>query len=99
MGDYDEWIHIRGELDLINDTYNVYPNGLQVGRNLGIHPGQSVSDIEELFLGKGFAVFGPAYSDNVKVQAIPEPATLSLLALGACLTLLRRSEIRCGGRR
>ena len=39
------------------------------------------------------AYFGPAL-DNVSVAAVPEPATLSLLALGLAGTIVRRRSIR-----
>ncbi|RJP73237.1 MAG: hypothetical protein C4532_04800, partial [Candidatus Abyssobacteria bacterium SURF_17] len=69
IGDYDEWVHIRGELDLNAGTYDVYANGVKVGSALGIHPDLSVSDIGALMLGKGFLTSGPGYFDNVVVTA------------------------------
>ena len=36
---------------------------------------------------------------NVATAAVPEPVTVTLLSLGACVPLLRKSRPRCGGRR
>lgn len=42
---------------------------------------------------------GEAYWDNIVIQGtwVPEPAAVSLLALGACMVLFRRSKIRRSG--
>jgi len=79
IGDFDQWTHIRGTLNLATATYDVYVNGIAVGTGLSIDAGASVEDIDALYLGKGFIHSGAGYFDNVAVRAVkknecPPPA-------------------------
>ena len=71
-GNFDEWFHVRGMLDLNTGTYDVYVNGNKIGTGLSINPETSVEDIGALFLGKGFLNSGSGYFDNVAVRVVKE---------------------------
>ena len=63
----DQWIRLRGELNIHTATYDVYVNDILLGDDLSILPGRTVSEIGAVFLGKGFWVSNSAYYDDVLV--------------------------------
>jgi len=63
----DQWISLRGELDISTETYDVYVNDILLGDDLSILPGRTVSEIGAVFLGKGFWESNSAYYDDVLV--------------------------------
>jgi hypothetical protein len=80
----NEWINVRGELDVANATYDLFVNGTLIGDNLTIQPGRTVSEVGDVYLGKGFWNANAAYYDDLYVAAVPapEPSTIVLAVLG-----------------
>jgi hypothetical protein len=79
-------IHLETVFDLDADTWDAYLNGTQVVSNQGIMDGYlgmvAVGfDYTSSSPGPGFD--GMMQLDNVKMEPIPEPATIALFTLGA----------------
>jgi hypothetical protein len=86
------WNHVKAEINTqkINVTINNNPTE-SFFRN-------SIDDYGTLYMGSGFSnntvepFNGFTYIDNMSVERIPEPATLSLLALGGLALLKQRKR-------
>jgi hypothetical protein len=91
IGDFGDWIHVEGNIDLLAGQYDLWVDGQPVGSDLGVTPEVSASDVNAFYLGKGFWQSGPGYYDDISVEGIvPEPSTLPLLALAGIAGIRRR---------
>jgi hypothetical protein len=99
---YDEWQHVAVVRD--GSTVRFYINGIQVDTNTTVPnmPGttfyvmgnnqSAILDQVRFFTFEG--TFDPADLNYPSIQDIPEPATMSLLALGGLCVLIRRRKSR-----
>jgi hypothetical protein len=85
----DSWNTWRFDIDLTsgNGMVSEYYNGTLLSTHPW-HNGTGVNAIGAIDLYANGA--GPVYYDNLSITMIPEPGSLSLLALGGLLFVLRR---------
>ena len=88
-----ELLQFEMEIDIDNDTYSIWKNGTQIATDLALST--ATSSFRGIVFRDGWAMGGNAetatYSaDNILIQTVPEPATMSLLALGAAALLRRK---------
>ena len=75
----DKWFNFKLVMDYANDTYYGLIDGVPTPTtNLG-----SQTDFSDADLRVGGPLFDTAYFDDFSVTAVPEPAALVLMALGA----------------
>ncbi|MBN2483716.1 MAG: PEP-CTERM sorting domain-containing protein [Candidatus Omnitrophica bacterium] len=85
----NEWYHIKFDIDIPSNTYDIYVNGTKAIEDVGFRIGLGFTEAESI---KQVAMGGagtPTYSgyiDNVSVSStgdvVPEPATMFLLLTG-----------------
>ncbi len=82
------WSQIQVDFDLTADTVSQYYNGTLVASGPWRTTSTSALNLAavDLYSGSGNGI----YFDNLSLTQIPEPGTLSLLALGAVAALRRR---------
>jgi hypothetical protein len=86
---YDTWVEVSADIDLTNDTVEVFYGGVSLGASTWAYDGEEVHGIDVMDI---FPISDDAsvmYYDDISLVQVPEPATMSLLALGG-LALLRR---------
>jgi hypothetical protein len=88
---YDQWVEVTAEIDLINNLCEVFYGGVSLSA-AAEWSGEPVLGIDVMDI---YPISGDAsvmyYDDISLVQTeIPEPATMSLLALGGLAVLRRR---------
>lgn len=79
----DQWARIRADINLDNNTVNVYYEGTLI--RSGQWSGASVQLTTVDLYANGA---GTVYYDDVVINSVPEPATLAILGFG-CLAVLR----------
>jgi hypothetical protein len=90
-----EWLHVTQEIDVRNQLFNVWIDGVQCTTNVNnplgyafrCNPTSMLDDIKFL-VTEGPTRTGTLYIDNVAVT--PEPSALALLCIGLAVLLLRR---------
>ena len=84
----DQWVEIRMEIDLDNDTLNQYYNGVLLGaadQPWANRPGSGSAGVSAIGAIDLFAnLSSVVYYDNVSLRMVPEPAA-GLIALGGLL--------------
>jgi hypothetical protein len=80
------WMHVRYELDQVNDTYSLILDGTVVLNSVACNPQPSQTiNTSTWDVGTGTVLI-----DNMAVTSVPEPTTCILLGLGGLL--LRRKR-------
>lgn len=86
----DAWQTVEIQADYSTQTFDIYLNDVAVGSDLGFLA--DTHDLASVFFG-GFNspdATEYAYFDNLLITAVPEPASLALMGMGALLVLRRR---------
>ncbi len=90
-----EWLHVTQEIDVPNQLFNVWINGVQCTTNVNNPLGYgfrsaptSLLDDIKFLVTEGPTRTGTLYFDNIRVT--PEPSALALLCIGMAMMLLRR---------
>jgi hypothetical protein len=90
---YDEWVEVRADINLDDNTVEVFYGGdllsASTGASTWAYGGEEVHGIDVMDIFPMSDDASVMYYDDISLVQIPEPATMSLLALGG-LALLRR---------
>ncbi len=92
-----EWLHVSQEIDVPNQVFNVWIDGVKCTTNVNdplgygfrCAPTSFLDDIKFL-VTDGATRTGTFYFDNIRVT--PEPGALTLLCIGIAMLLFRRSR-------
>ena len=89
----DAWTELRFDVNLDANTVAEYYNN----QLLTTHNWRDTGDVNSLPEIQGMDLYAngadPVYYDNLNVASVPEPATLTALALGG-LSFLRRRRVK-----
>lgn len=87
------WIELALELDYINNVARAYVDGVDSGLSAAIDGTSTVNDVD-LYANEsvpaGGLSQGRGFVDDYKIEAVPEPATLSAIGLGLLMLRKRR---------
>jgi len=99
------WEHFAVEINLSlpaaasSEVIKIYQNGVEVGSDSLVSTVPTAFRDDTFYLGarSGLAAAYDGLLDEVKIEFIPEPATLSLLIFGGLAVLRRRRRTRLDG--
>ena len=83
----DSWNTFRFDINFVANTVSEFYNGGLLSTHAW-HDGSGANALAAIDLYANNA--GPVYYDNLSINAVPEPGSLSLLALGGLVFVLRR---------
>lgn len=90
----DQWVEYRLLIDLTANSVSEFYNGSL----LSTHAWYDNTDPNAAARLQGIDLYGngagPVYYDNISITAVPEPGSLTLLAMGSAAWLLRRRIAR-----
>ena len=99
MANNANWHQVNVSADWDAQTFTLFFDGVQQGGTYGFNDSNATpSDRPDpgvrlaLYNGGSGAEGVAAYVDDVTITGVPEPATMSLLAVGGVLTLVRRKR-------
>jgi hypothetical protein len=88
---YDTWVEVSAEIDLTANACEIFYGGVSLGATTWTQGADPLNGIDVLDIFPISANASVMYYDDISLTEVPEPATMSLLALGG-LTLVRRRK-------